>query len=145
MAVTAKTQTSRRDKFSSAAKNAVSEAKKQPVEISKDVVKDSDQDTKVTVSEPETSKTAIVKTKTKASTKEKKAAAKSKTGKTGRPAGQPTYKVLLAIPEESKEAVETASLFYKGSVTRYINSLIKKDLEQNSKKYQEFKELLEKE
>ena len=63
----------------------------------------------------------------------------TKKNKGGRPSVGKVKKMPLAIPEELYEGVETgAALFFKGNKTAYINSLIKKDLEENLEKYKEF-------
>ena len=63
----------------------------------------------------------------------------NKKGKSGRPSNGDVKKISLAIPVESLEGVEAAAaLFYKGNVTAYINDLIKKDLQENLKKYKTF-------
>lgn len=63
--------------------------------------------------------------------------------KIGRPKGAEVKKMQLSIPIDFYEGVELGAIFFKGNKTAYINSLIKKDLEQNLEKYKEFKELME--
>ena len=59
--------------------------------------------------------------------------------KGGRPSNGDVKKISLSIPAELFEGVEIgATLFFKGNKTAYINSLIKKDLEENLEKYKEF-------
>ena len=60
----------------------------------------------------------------------------------GRPSTGKTIKVTLAIPEELIDGVEAASLLHKGNRTAYINSLIRKDLNANLTKYNEFRKML---
>ena len=65
--------------------------------------------------------------------------------KCGRPSNGEVKKISLAIPVELYEGMETgANLFFKGNKTAYINALIKKDLDENLGKYEEFKELTQK-
>lgn len=64
--------------------------------------------------------------------------------KAGRPSTGRTYKITLAIPEELINDIDAAALLYKGNRTAYINSLIKKDLDENLKKYEEFNKMLNK-
>lgn len=135
MAATAKEQKSRKDKFSNAAKNAVSEQNKQPVV---------DHEITEVPAEPAKEEVSLAgekEIKTPQKKSEEKLKKKKKTA--GRPAGEPTYKINLAIPEALKGDIDAAALMYKGSVTGYINALIKKDLEENGKKYREFKLMLE--
>ena len=63
--------------------------------------------------------------------------------KNGRPSNGEVHKVSLAIPVELYEGVESASYFFKGNKTAYINNLIKKDLERNLDKYKEIKAMVE--
>ena len=59
--------------------------------------------------------------------------------KGGRPAGGAVKKLSLAIPVELMNGIEAAaSLLHNGNKTAYINALIKKDLDDNLEKYQEF-------
>lgn len=62
--------------------------------------------------------------------------------KGGRPSKGAVKKITLAIPEELFESIEIASILFKGNRTAYINSLIKKDMEQNLEKYKEFKAMI---
>jgi len=64
--------------------------------------------------------------------------------KAGRPSTGRTYKITLAIPEELINDIDAAALLHKGNRTAYINSLIKKDLDENLKKYEEFNKMLNK-
>ena len=68
--------------------------------------------------------------------------AKAEEKKTGRPSTGKTVKITLAIPEEYMEGISSAALLHKGNRTAYINSLIKKDLEENLTKYSEFNKML---
>lgn len=62
--------------------------------------------------------------------------------KPGRPKKGDVKKVSLSIPMELQEGIETAAgLLFNGNKTEYINSLIKKDLEVNLEKYEEFKKI----
>ena len=63
--------------------------------------------------------------------------------KAGRPAKGAVHKISLAIPTELYEGVDFASYFFKGNITAYINSLIRRDLEKNLDKYREFKTMME--
>ena len=63
--------------------------------------------------------------------------------KTGRPSKGEIHKVSLGIPVELYEGVESASYFFKGNKTAYINNLIKKDLERNLDKYKEVRAIVE--
>ncbi len=63
--------------------------------------------------------------------------------RSGRPSKGEVHKVSLSIPVELYEGVEFGSFFFKGNKTAYINSLIKKDLENNLDKYREFKSMVE--
>ena len=68
------------------------------------------------------------------------------TSKSKRPSGRPstgkTIRITLAIPEDLLHGIDTASLLHKGNRTAYINSLIKKDLDTNLLKYEEFNKML---
>ena len=64
-------------------------------------------------------------------------------GKGGRPSKGEVHKISLAIPVELYDGVEFGSYFFKGNKTAYINSLIRKDLQQNLDKYKEFKAMME--
>ena len=68
-----------------------------------------------------------------------------KTGKNkeGRPTKGKVHKISLAIPVELYDGVEFASYFFRGNITAYINSLIRRDLERNLDKYREFKTMME--
>ena len=63
-------------------------------------------------------------------------------GKSGRPKKGEVHKISLAIPVELYEGVEFASYFFRGNITAYINSLIRRDLERNLDKYREFKTMI---
>lgn len=63
--------------------------------------------------------------------------------KVGRPPKGAVHKISLAIPTELYEGVDFASYFFKGNITAYINSLIRRDLEKNLDKYREFKTMME--
>lgn len=63
--------------------------------------------------------------------------------KGGRPTKGKVHKISLAIPIELYDGVEFASYFFRGNITAYINSLIRRDLERNLDKYQEFKTMME--
>ena len=138
MAVTAGERTKSRRDFSGATKKALNEksekvepipVQNEPKEEAVETVKAPAEQVKESEKQPEAKKTASATPK-----KKKKTA--------GRPAGEPTYKINLAIPEALKGDIDAAALMYKGSVTGYINSLIKKDIEENGKKYREFKNLI---
>ena len=59
--------------------------------------------------------------------------------KAGRPSNGETVKISLAVPAELHAGMEAgAALFFKGNKTAYINSLIKKDLEENLETYNKF-------
>ena len=62
--------------------------------------------------------------------------------KVGKPSTGKTAKVTLAIPEELISGIEAASLLHKGNRTAYINSLIRKDLNANLTKYNEFRKMI---
>ena len=64
-------------------------------------------------------------------------------GKSGRPTKGKVHKISLSIPLELYEGVEFASYFFRGNITAYINSLIRRDLERNLDKYHEFKTMME--
>ena len=61
----------------------------------------------------------------------------------GRPSKGEVRKISLSIPVEVYEGVELASYFFKGNVTEYINTAIRRDLFRNLEKYREFKAILE--
>ena len=63
--------------------------------------------------------------------------------KAGRPKKGDVRKISLAIPVELYDGVEFGSYFFRGNITAYINSLIRRDLEKNLGKYQEFKAMME--
>ena len=63
--------------------------------------------------------------------------------KGGRPSKGKVHKISLAIPVELYDGVEFASYFFRGNITAYINSLIRRDLERNLDKYQEFRTMME--
>ena len=63
--------------------------------------------------------------------------------KGGRPSKGKVHKISLSIPVELYDGVEFASYFFKGNITAYINSLIRRDLERNLYKYQEFRTMME--
>ena len=67
---------------------------------------------------------------------------KAEEKRTGRPSTGKTIKITLAIPEELIDGVEAASLLHKGNRTAYINSLIRKDLNANLTKYNEFRKMI---
>lgn len=70
--------------------------------------------------------------------------AKEEEKKSGRPSGEKTFKISLALPVIEREDIDTAAdLLYKGNRTAYIQALIKKDLAENGSKYQEFKKMRE--
>ena len=69
-------------------------------------------------------------------------ASKAEERRIGRPSTGKTIKVTLAIPEELIDGVEAASLLHKGNRTAYINSLIRKDLNANLTKYNEFRKMI---
>lgn len=71
---------------------------------------------------------------------EKKAPTAEK--KAGRPSSGKTVKITLAIPEKLMSGIDSAALLHKGNRTAYINSLIKKDLNENLTKYEEFHKLI---
>ena len=60
----------------------------------------------------------------------------------GRPSSGKTVKITLAIPEDLMDGIEAASLLHKGNRTAYINSLIRKDLNENLAKYTEFSNMI---
>lgn len=62
----------------------------------------------------------------------------------GRPSSGKTFKITLAIPEDLMDGIEAASLLHKGNRTAYINSLIRKDLDENLAKYNEFIKMINK-
>ena len=64
-------------------------------------------------------------------------------GKSGRPTKGKVHKISLSIPLELYEGVEFASYFFRGNITAYINSLIRRDLERNLDKYHEFRTIME--
>lgn len=61
----------------------------------------------------------------------------------GRPSKGEVRKISLSIPVEVYEGVELASYFFKGNVTEYINTVIRRDLSRNLEKYREFKAMME--
>ena len=63
--------------------------------------------------------------------------------KGGRPPKGKVHKISLSIPVELYDGVEFASYFFRGNITAYINSLIRRDLERNLEKYREFKTMME--
>ena len=63
-------------------------------------------------------------------------------GKSGRPKKGEVHKISLSIPVELYDGVEFASYFFRGNITAYINSLIRRDLERNLDKYREFKTMM---
>ena len=63
--------------------------------------------------------------------------------KAGRPKKGDVHKISLAIPVELYDGVAFGSYFFRGNITAYINSLIRRDLEKNLGKYQEFKAMME--
>ena len=63
--------------------------------------------------------------------------------KAGRPKKGDVRKISLAIPVELYDGVEFGSYFFRGNITAYINSLIRRDLEKNLGKYQEFRAMME--
>ena len=68
---------------------------------------------------------------------------KTEKNKGGRPTKGKVHKISLAIPVELYDGVEFASYFFRGNITAYINSLIRRDLERNLDKYREFKTMME--
>ena len=64
-------------------------------------------------------------------------------GRSGRPSKGEVHKISLSIPVELYEGVEFGSYFFRGNITAYINSLIRRDLERNLDKYREFKKMME--
>lgn len=61
----------------------------------------------------------------------------------GRPSKGEVRKISLSIPVEVYEGVELASYFFKGNVTEYINTVIRRDLSRNLEKYREFRAMME--
>lgn len=61
----------------------------------------------------------------------------------GRPSKGEVRKISLSIPLEVYEGVELASYFFKGNVTEYINTAIRRDLSRNMEKYREFRTMME--
>lgn len=61
----------------------------------------------------------------------------------GRPRKGERRKISLSIPIEVYEGVELASYFFKGNVTEYINTAIRRDLSRNLEKYREFRTMME--
>lgn len=61
----------------------------------------------------------------------------------GRPRKGEVKKISLSISVDVYEGVELASYFFKGNVTEYINTLIRRDLRINLEKYREFKAMME--
>ena len=64
--------------------------------------------------------------------------------KGGRPSNGPVFRHSLSIPQELMEGVDAAAMLYKNNRTAYIVSLIRKDLEENGKKYEELVKLVSK-
>lgn len=60
----------------------------------------------------------------------------------GRPSKGERRKISLSIPLEVYEGVELASYFFKGNVTEYINTAIRRDLSRNLEKYREFRTMM---
>lgn len=59
--------------------------------------------------------------------------------KVGRPSWGKCKKITISVPIELLEGLNSASeLLYRGNKSQYINSLIKKDQENNLDKYREF-------
>ena len=59
--------------------------------------------------------------------------------KIGRPSIGEVKKISVGIAMDLYDGMEMgATLFFKGNKTAYINALIKKDLEENMEKYQQF-------
>ena len=59
--------------------------------------------------------------------------------KIGRPSIGEVKKISVGIAVDLYDGMEMgATLFFKGNKTAYINALIKKDLEENMEKYQQF-------
>lgn len=66
----------------------------------------------------------------------------TKESKIGRPKGPDTKKLSLNVPEEYTEYITIAAgIKYKGNISSYINALIKKDIDENGKVYNQIKEL----
>lgn len=62
--------------------------------------------------------------------------------KIGRPSIGEVKKISVGIAVDLYDGMEMgATLFFKGNKTAYINALIKKDLEENMEKYQQFTNL----
>lgn len=64
--------------------------------------------------------------------------------KGGRPSNGPVFRHSLSIPQELMEGVDAAAMLYKNNRTAYIVSLIRKDLKENGKKYEELVKLVSK-
>lgn len=63
--------------------------------------------------------------------------------KIGRPSIGEVKKISVGIAVDLYDGMEMgATLFFKGNKTAYINALIKKDLEENMEKYQQFTRLV---
>jgi hypothetical protein len=69
---------------------------------------------------------------------------KQQTKKTGRPAkwldGQ--ARLSFIVSPDMKEKIETASIFFGGSITDYITTLINNDIDKNYEMYKKQEELL---
>lgn len=61
----------------------------------------------------------------------------------GRPSKGKVRKISLSIPLDVYEGVKLASYFFKGNVTEYINTVIRRDLSRNLENYREFKITME--
>lgn len=46
-------------------------------------------------------------------------------------------KIVVAIPVDVLEKVNVAKICYEGNMTKYINTLIERDLEENKEKYEQ--------
>lgn len=58
--------------------------------------------------------------------------------KAGRPSKGEVQRISLSIPKDLYDQMEAgASLLYKGNKTAYITALIRKDVKENQKKYEE--------
>ena len=53
-------------------------------------------------------------------------------------------KISLAIQPDLVAGLEVAAVLHKGSVTAYINELIRKDIEQNADSYKKLAKMVEK-
>lgn len=89
-------------------------------------------------------KRAEIKTNTgdpKTSNKPPESGSTRNVKKAGRPSNGEVKHISLAIPVDIFEKTGVAALLYDGNRTKYINALIKKDLEENYDKYSALKKL----